>query len=88
MRFSVITVCFNAKDKLKNTLENILSEDFDDYEIIVKDGLSTDGSLDFIPKDEKIKVFSEKDSGIYDAMNKAVEKASGEYVIFMNCNNM
>ena len=85
MRFSVITVCFNAGDKLKNTLENILSEDFDDYEIIVKDGLSTDGSLELIPKDEKIKVFSEKDSGIYDAMNKAVERASGEYVIFMNC---
>ena len=48
MRFSVITVCFNAGDKLKNTLENILSEDFDDYEIIVKDGLSTDGSLELI----------------------------------------
>ena len=85
MLFSVITVCFNAGDKLKETLQNVLSQDFDDYEIIVKDGGSTDKSLEDIPKDERIKVFSEKDGGIYDAMNKAVSYASGDYVIFMNC---
>jgi len=85
MLFSIITVCFNAGDKLKNTLENILTQTFTDYEIIVKDGGSSDGSLEGIPKDERIKVFSEKDKGIYDAMNIAVSKASGDYVIFMNC---
>lgn len=85
MLFSIITVCFNAGDKLKNTLENILAQTFNDFEIIVKDGGSSDGSLDAIPKDERIKVFSEKDKGIYDAMNVAVSKASGDYVIFMNC---
>ena len=85
MIFSVITVCFNAGEKLKNTIDNILSQTFDDYEIIVKDGLSSDDSLSSIPKDERIKVFSEKDAGIYDAMNKAVSYASGDYVIFMNC---
>lgn len=85
MLFSIITVCFNAGDKLKNTLENILAQTYTDYEIIVKDGGSSDKSLEFIPKDERIKVFSEKDKGIYDAMNAAVSKASGDYVIFMNC---
>lgn len=85
MRFSVITVCFNAGDKLKETIENILGQSSTDYEIIVKDGGSTDGSLSGIPSDSRIKVFSEKDRGIYDAMNEAVKKASGDYVIFMNC---
>ena len=45
MIFSVITVCFNAGEKLKNTIDNILDQTFDDYEIIVKDGLSSDDSL-------------------------------------------
>lgn len=85
MLFSVITVCFNAGDKLKNTLENVLAQNEKDFEIIVKDGGSNDGSLDNIPKDDRIKVFVEKDKGIYDAMNAAVSKAVGDYVIFMNC---
>ena len=85
MKFSVITVCFNAGEKLKNTIDNILSQNFDDFEIVVKDGGSRDDSLKSIPENEKIKVYSEKDAGIYDAMNQAVKKASGDYVIFMNC---
>jgi len=85
MLFSVITVSYNPGNKLKDTIDNILSQDFDDYEIIVKDGLSTDQSIDMIPSDEKIKFYSERDKGIYDAMNEAVKKASGDYVIFMNC---
>lgn len=85
MKFSIITVCFNANDKLKETVENVLAQTFTDYEIIVKDGGSTDGSLEKLPTDEHIKVYSGKDKGIYDAMNEAVAKASGEYVIFMNC---
>lgn len=85
MRFSVITVCFNAGDKLKNTIENILKQTETDYEIIVKDGGSSDNSLSCLPSDSRIKVFSQNDKGIYDAMNEAVKKASGEYVIFMNC---
>ncbi|MCQ2517229.1 MAG: glycosyltransferase [Lachnospiraceae bacterium] len=85
MKFSVITVTFNSGDKLNKTLENILTQTFDDYEIIVKDGLSKDGSLEGIPKDERIKVCSERDNGSYDAMNRAVSLASGDFVIFMNC---
>ena len=61
MRFSVITVCYNAGDKLKNTIENVLLQTEKDFEIIVKDGGSSDGSLELIPKDDRIKIFSEKD---------------------------
>lgn len=85
MTFSVITVCFNAGDKLKNTIDNILAQSFDDYEIVIKDGLSSDGSLNAVKENEKIKIYSEKDAGIYDAMNRAVSYACGDYVIFMNC---
>ncbi len=88
MRFSVITVCFNAGDKLKNTVENILRQTESDFELIIKDGGSSDGSLDKIPSDSRIKVYAEKDKGIYDAMNEAVKKAEGDYVIFMNCGDM
>lgn len=85
MKFSVITVTYNSGDKLKNTIENVLKQTFTDYEIIIKDGGSSDGSLEKIEPDSKIKIYSEKDKGIYDAMNEAVKKASGDYVCFMNC---
>lgn len=85
MRFSVIVVSYNAGEKLRNTLLSVLEQDFEDYEIIVQDGESKDGSLDSIPEDGRILVYREKDNGIYDAMNRAAGKAAGEYVIFLNC---
>ena len=85
MKFSVITVCYNAGEKLAYTINNILKQSCEDFEIVVKDGGSSDDSLASIPKDEKINVISEKDKGIYDAMNAAVSYAKGDYVIFMNC---
>ena len=85
MKFSVITVTFNAKEKLKETVSDILKQTYDDYEIIIKDGLSTDDSLKNLPESDRINLFSEKDKGIYDAMNRAVELATGDYICFMNC---
>ena len=85
VRFSVITVTYNAGDKLKETVTDVLRQTYDNYEILIKDGLSTDGSLEQLPTSEKIRVESCKDQGIYDAMNQAVELAQGEYIIFMNC---
>ena len=85
MKFSVITVCYNAGEKLAYTINNILKQSCEDFEIVVKDGGSSDDSLASIPKNEKINVISEKDKGIYDAMNAAVSYAKGDYVIFMNC---
>lgn len=85
MKFSVITVTYNAGDKLKETIANILEQTFDDYEIVIKDGGSTDDSLKSIPNSDRIRVYVSKDKGIYDAMNEAVRLAQGDYVCFMNC---
>lgn len=85
--FSILVVCLNPGDKLKNTLQSILKQTFTDYEVIVKDGGSKDGSLDCIGElaDCRIKQVCKKDTGIYDAMNQAVLEASGQYAYYLNC---
>ena len=88
MTFSIIVVCRNAGEKLYKTIESIKSQTADDYEIIVQDGFSTDGSVERLAVEsagEKLKIFREKDAGIYDAMNRAVVHASGRYLFFLNC---
>ena len=86
MTFSIIVVCLNPGEGLKATVDSVLAQTYDRYEIIIKDGGSTDGSVDgFIDHpDLRIKYHSGKDSGIYDAMNRAVKFASGDYIIFLN----
>ncbi len=84
-RFSILVVCLNAGNKLAETVNNILRQTYTDYEIIVKDGWSKDGSVEMLPKDERIQIYREKDTGIYAAMNQAVDKAEGEYALFLNC---
>lgn len=86
--FSVIVVCLNPGDKLNETLDSILSQTYGDYEIVVKDGGSTDGSIQAMREDEHIYLYTEKDTGIYDAMNQAVAHADGDFVIFMNCGDV
>lgn len=88
MTFSIIVVCRNAGEKLNKTIDSILHQTEDDYEIIVQDGFSTDGSVERLAVEsagEKLKIFREKDTGIYDAMNRAVAHASGDYFFFLNC---
>lgn len=85
MTFSIIVVCYNAGEKLQKTIESIRCQTEKDYEIIVEDGLSTDGSVEKLTPGEDLKVFREKDEGIYDAMNRAVSHASGRYLFFLNC---
>lgn len=89
-KFSILIVCLNPGNKLKCTLDSVKKQTFHDYEIIVKDGLSTDGSTDFLKGAEgrgipSLVLSEQKDSGIYDAMNQAVEQAMGRYVYFLNC---
>lgn len=88
-KFSILVVCLNAGEKLGKTLASIKSQTYQDYEIVVKDGISTDGSLEYLQEAEKtvpaLCVLSKKDSGIYDAMNQAVAEAKGKYVYFLNC---
>lgn len=85
MFFSIITVSLNAEDLIYDTLKSALDQEFTDFEIIVKDGGSTDKTLENIPSDERIRVISKKDKGIYQGMNQAIVEAKGEYLIFMNC---
>lgn len=93
MRFSIITVSYNPGEKLRETLRSVAAQSFTDYEVIVKDGGSTDGSTDFLKGSEgeglnRVRFYEEKDKGIYDAMNRAVSYAEGEYVLFLNCGDL
>lgn len=85
IQFSIITVCLNAGRALLDTVERTLCQTYGDFEIIVKDGGSEDGSLDTLPQDPRIRVIRRQDKGIYDAMNQGIEEARGDYLIFMNC---
>lgn len=85
-KFSIITINYNNSQGLKQTIESVVSQSFSDYEYIVIDGGSKDGSKDVIEDfaDRIAYWVSEPDSGIYNAMNKGVSKASGEYCLFLN----
>lgn len=86
--FSLLTVALNPGDKLRGTLESALMQTYKDFELIIKDGGSTDGSLEAVADllaDPRIRVITKKDTGIYDAMNQAVQEATGKYVYFLNC---
>ena len=86
MNISVITICFNNKAGLKRTLDSIAQQTLKPFELIVIDGGSTDGSVECIKQNEHIISYwvSEKDNGPYNAMNKGIERASGDFCIFMN----
>lgn len=83
---SVITVCYNCKNEIERTLKSVISQNFQGMEYIIIDGGSTDGTLDLIKKYEKNIdiIISEKDSGIYDAMNKGIQRSNGEWIVCMN----
>lgn len=84
--FSIITICFNAAKTILPTLDSVRSQSFGDYEYIVQDGNSTDGTVDLVTNAgiRSLRLVSERDGGIYDAMNRGLGRAKGEYVIFLN----
>lgn len=98
IKLSIITVNLNNSKSLENTILSVIEQTFSNYELIIIDGGSTDGSVEIIRKFEahfnppegglkvksKLKWVSEKDSGIYNAMNKGIEMARGEYCYFLN----
>lgn len=86
MKLSVITVNLNNKEGLLNTINSVVGQIYRDYEYIIIDGGSNDGSVDVIREyEDRISYWvSEKDKGIYNAMNKAIDLVTGEYCIFMN----
>src|SRR5579862_3140474 len=85
-KLSVITIVYNNVRDIERTMLSVLGQTYPGIEYIVVDGLSTDGTLDIIKKySDRINTFvSEKDEGIYDAMNKGLALATGDYVLFMN----
>jgi len=84
-RISVITITYNNLNGLKRTIPSILSQTYTGYELIVIDGGSNDGSKEYLQSIERIDYWvSEPDKGVYNAMNKAVKIAHGDYCIFMN----
>jgi glycosyltransferase involved in cell wall biosynthesis len=87
---SIITVELNVKDTIESTLLSIKKQSFSDYEFIVLDGCSTDGTLDILIKHQKSLDcwISEPDEGIYDAMNKGIKMAKGDWIIFMNAGDV
>ena len=84
--FSIITITYNAVRLVEQTLLNVLSQSYPNIEYIVIDGGSTDGTVDIIRRYESGLAYwvSEPDKGIYDAMNKGLQKATGDYVWFIN----
>jgi len=85
-KISIITICYNEVYTIKRTIESVFNQSFKDYEYIVIDGASTDGTVDIIRSYEKNidYLVSEKDTGIYEAMNKGIRQAHGEYLYFLN----
>lgn len=94
IKFTVITITYNAEAVLERTLQSVLCQTHEDVEHLIIDGASTDGTLamaerykaesDASELGHKVIIRSEPDDGIYDAMNKGLTQASGDYIIYMN----
>lgn len=82
MKISIITVCFNSEKTIERTIRSVLEQTYPNIEYIVVDGQSTDGTIDIINRymGRVAKVISEKDQGIYDALNKGINMATGDVV--------
>ena len=88
MKFSIIIATFNAQKTLSKTLDSTLSQTFEDYEVIIDDNKSTDGTVELVKKYEtkfrgKLKFLSEVDEGLYDAMNKGIDMSKGDWLYFL-----
>jgi glycosyltransferase involved in cell wall biosynthesis len=90
--FSIIIPTFNSGKTLCACLESVLSQSFQNFEILVMDGLSTDETVSIVKKYEaanpNVTWFSEKDKGIYDAMNKGIQLAKGEWIYFLGSDDL
>jgi len=87
---SIITVVYNAYENFSLTIESVKGQSYNSIEYIEIDGGSTDGTLDIIEenRDSISKVVSEPDKGIYDAMNKGIDLATGVWLMFLNAGDV
>jgi glycosyltransferase involved in cell wall biosynthesis len=90
MKFSIITVVYNGADTIRGTIESVLSQNYKNIEYIIIDGSSTDGTQKIVKSyGEKISKFvSEKDNGLYDAMNKGIALATGDVLGILNSDDL
>lgn len=98
IKFTIITCTYNAAPVLQRTLSSVLGQKYVDIEHIILDGLSKDGSVDMAmdyklrsdksDNGHEVTVISEKDGGLYDAMNKGIRLATGDYIVFLNAGDV
>lgn len=90
MFFSIIIPTFNSVKTIKLCIDSIINQTFADYEILLMDALSVDNTLSIIESynDSRIKIYSEKDKGVYDAMNKGISKSKGEWLYFIGSDDI
>ena len=91
MKISIITVCYNSEKTIEDTIRSVLSQTYQNYEYLIIDGASKDSTLEIIGKymdDPRIRLVSEKDKGIYDAMNKGISLASGDVIATINSDDV
>ena len=82
---SVITINYNNAEGLEKTISSVVNQSYQDFEFLIIDGYSSDKSVDIIKQNNRVNYWvSEKDNGIYDAQNKGIQKAKGEYLFFLN----
>jgi glycosyltransferase involved in cell wall biosynthesis len=94
LKISVITVVRNGMDTVRDSIQSVLTQNYEDVEYIIIDGASTDGTVEIINEfigkhaENNIEFLSEKDDGVYHAMNKGVERATGDVVGFLNADDV
>ena len=88
LKLTVVTVVYNECERIKDTIESVVGQDYCEIEYIIKDGGSTDGTLEiveeYVSRDDRIKCVVGEDKGIYDAMNIGLEEATGDVIEFLN----
>ncbi len=90
MKISIITVCFNSEKTLEKTINSVISQDYKNVEYIIIDGGSDDGTMNIVEKykDYVSIIISEKDNGIYDGINKGIQKATGDIISLIHSNDI
>ncbi|MCB1531255.1 MAG: glycosyltransferase [Alphaproteobacteria bacterium] len=88
MKISIVTVTYNRKDMLGKAIQNVLAQNDPDFEHIIIDGGSDDGTKELLAQYSHLKVLSEPDKGVYDAMNKGIAMTTGDVVILLNSDDL
>lgn len=88
IKFSIITVCLNSSKTIKRCLESVSNQTYKNFEHIIIDGKSQDDTLAILSEFQLDKIISEEDDGIYYAMNKGINIAKGEYILFLNSDDV